>query len=441
MDNVLGALTIAGHYTIPETCVYFNRRLFRGNRVIKGSTTDLNAFESPNFPPLAKVDVDIDVSWSQLLRQTNLRPFRAHKEILTDTVLIFRLFPGVTRDVMSRCITEKTRGVVLEAFGAGNAPQCEDLMRLFKETCDQGIVIVAVTQCAKGNTSDAYESGRTLLDAGVIIGGDMTTECAWAKLGYLLSKQDLSTSDVRELMISPLRGELTVPTRRAPNVPSQNFDKIQECLSEFVRLLLPSRATNLHTPKCDIRGHRTSQVAASWAPTMAESSHIEAALLPFLIRLAAGRNDEPGLKFCLEAGSYLDPETLNLDIAGGLVNCADPVTKLTPLHIAGLNGSTECIVHLLKSGALVHQKDKFGHTALFYAAQQAHGETVDILVQAGSTLSDVDIPFASHLFNDACINSTKSANIWLRAGVDVKIKHGHLDSTLEPTEFTDSAIK
>lgn len=67
-------------------------------------------------------------------------------------------------------------GVVLETFGAGNAPQRADLMQSLKDACDRGVVVVAISQCSKGSVSDAYETGRTLLQAGVVAGGDMTPE-------------------------------------------------------------------------------------------------------------------------------------------------------------------------------------------------------------------------------------------------------------------------
>lgn len=68
------------------------------------------------------------------------------------------------------------RGVVLETFGAGNAPQRADVMEALKEACDHGVVVVAISQCAKGSVSDAYETGRSLLQAGVVPGSDMTPE-------------------------------------------------------------------------------------------------------------------------------------------------------------------------------------------------------------------------------------------------------------------------
>ena len=56
-----GALYMAGHYCIPEVCLYFNCKLMRGNRTSKVSTNRLDAFDTPNFPPLATLEVDVQV--------------------------------------------------------------------------------------------------------------------------------------------------------------------------------------------------------------------------------------------------------------------------------------------------------------------------------------------------------------------------------------------
>jgi lysophospholipase len=69
-----------------------------------------------------------------------------------------------------------TRGIVLETFGAGNASQRPDVLAAFKDACDGGIVIVAISQCFKGSVSGNYETGQTLIQAGVVPGGDMTPE-------------------------------------------------------------------------------------------------------------------------------------------------------------------------------------------------------------------------------------------------------------------------
>jgi len=100
---------------------------------------------------------------------------------LTITLATLRLFPGITVATVQAFLAPPVRGVVLETFGAGNAPQRKDLMSALREACERGVVIVAITQCTKGSVSDAYETGRTLLQAGVVPGGDMTPEVRASK--------------------------------------------------------------------------------------------------------------------------------------------------------------------------------------------------------------------------------------------------------------------
>ncbi|OMJ29488.1 60 kDa lysophospholipase [Smittium culicis] len=59
VENLLGALILAGHYIIPEVCLYFNNNLYRGNRCSKTDATNFSAFESPNLPPLATMGVAV----------------------------------------------------------------------------------------------------------------------------------------------------------------------------------------------------------------------------------------------------------------------------------------------------------------------------------------------------------------------------------------------
>lgn len=87
-----------------------------------------------------------------------------------------RLFPGITAATIRAFLSPPVQGVVLETFGAGNAPQRADLMQALKEACDRGVIVVAISQCAKGTVNDAYQTGRALEAVGVASGGDMTTE-------------------------------------------------------------------------------------------------------------------------------------------------------------------------------------------------------------------------------------------------------------------------
>ncbi|KAH9928475.1 L-asparaginase [Epithele typhae] len=431
VDNLLGALVIAGHYIIPECCLYFNHTLFRGNRVSKMSSYDLNAFSSPNFAPLVNVGIDIVVNWQDVIRQTNLRRFRSHK-LMSPHVATLRLFPGITGATIRAFVAPPTRGVVLETFGAGNAPQRADLAEALKEACDNGVVIVAITQCSKGSVSDAYETGRSLLQAGVVPGGDMTPECALTKLSYLLSKPELSVAQVRALIGTPLRGELTLPESKIPASLSQpismaqSLDNIQGLLSQVVRLSSSSsaRAPTIKIETADTRedAEAAEQAAAPWSWTAAEAIATESSLFPFLIHLAAARDDPDGVAFCLAAERDRAPES-GMVIGGGLANCADPASGRAPLHAAALQGAHRAAGMLLEAGALVHVRDALGHTPLYYAARQGHEELVELLVKTGANLGGADLEggFVRLAVKKAVRARDEAAlRVWKKAGMDVE---------------------
>ena len=80
-------------------------------------------------------------------------------------------------------------GLVLETFGAGNAPAGEDnaIVNVLAEAVDRDVVILSVTQCLTGSVSALYKPGRMLREAGVVAGGDLTTEAALSKLANFLA--------------------------------------------------------------------------------------------------------------------------------------------------------------------------------------------------------------------------------------------------------------
>ena len=216
-DNLLNSLIIAGHFMIPEVCLFFNFKLFRGNRSKKVSAESFDAFGSPNMVPLATVSsTRTNVLWHRVHRSTDLNPFSIQENLDTAHVVVLRVFPGMTPAMVDAVLhLEGLKGLILETFGAGNAPAGPDgaMIRVLGDAVKRGIVIVNVTQCLSGNVSPTYAPATILGRAGVVFGQDLTTEAALTKLAYLLSIPNASPGDVARRMMISIRGELTEATR------------------------------------------------------------------------------------------------------------------------------------------------------------------------------------------------------------------------------------
>jgi len=212
-ENLLGALTIAGHFDLPEVGLYFRDRLFRGNRSRKVDASRLDAFDSPNYGPLAEVGIDIEIQDARV-RAASPGEFRV-SPILNEHVAALRLYPGMHVEIVQNFLRPPTQGVVLETYGSGNAPDRDEAFLAALETASaRGVVIVNCTQCERGAVTEDYAAGMALREAGVVPGGDMTPHAALTKLAWLLSRE-LSAAEVRARMGEDLRGELTI---RAPSV-------------------------------------------------------------------------------------------------------------------------------------------------------------------------------------------------------------------------------
>ncbi|MEG1612427.1 MAG: type I asparaginase, partial [Alistipes sp.] len=214
-ENLITAIEIAGTQfagrpQVPEVSLYFQNRLFRANRSTKGSAEALNAFRSYNYPPLAEVGVNITYNAAAILKCEESAAELRIATHLSDGILVLKLFPGLDeRTLRAMLAVEGLKGVVLETYGAGNAPTTEWFIGALEEAIARGIIVLNVTQCGGGRVAmELYETGLRLQKAGVLSGCDMTTEAAVAKLMYVLG-QNLSADETRMLLIKPLKGEFT----------------------------------------------------------------------------------------------------------------------------------------------------------------------------------------------------------------------------------------
>ncbi|MCB9175539.1 MAG: asparaginase [Caldilineae bacterium] len=209
-NNLITAIGLAAEHPIPEVCIYFDGRLLRGCRASKVDASSFEAFDSPNYPPLGRVGVTVEVYWDRILAPPPLGSRLTLQSVATPMVGTLRLFPGITAEWVRNSLRPPLQGLVLETYGVGNGPTDDAaFLAALREATARGVVIVAVSQCGHGRVRlGDYASGSGLVRAGVISGVDMTTEAALAKLYHLLSLE-MGIDDVRRLMQRSLRGELS----------------------------------------------------------------------------------------------------------------------------------------------------------------------------------------------------------------------------------------
>ena len=212
-DNLITSLLIAAGGRVHEVCLCFGGKLLRGNRAMKYSADDLIAFESPNYPPLAEIGIDIRYNDAALMPPCGGRAVL--QPLKNIPIGVIKVFPGIQFELFDAIMTEKLRGIVIETFGAGNIPGNGDaLLPMIRKAAGNGTILIVCSQCPHGTVAlGAYETSAALREAGAVSGYDITTEAAVAKLYYLFSR-DLSREEILRRMEKSLRGEITLPDRR-----------------------------------------------------------------------------------------------------------------------------------------------------------------------------------------------------------------------------------
>ncbi len=193
---------------VKEVGVYFEYKLYRGNRTTKFSAEQFDAFRSSNYPFLIESGVNLHIN-HQLLYQPLEKELKIYKEFCQE-VVILKVFPGITEKVVETILaTPHLKGVVLETFGAGNAPTAQWFLDLIEKAINNGVIIINVTQCLAGGVIHGkYEASSGLERIGVISSEDMTTESALTKLmlGIALANDK---KHFKQYFTSNIRGEIS----------------------------------------------------------------------------------------------------------------------------------------------------------------------------------------------------------------------------------------
>ena len=215
-ENLISSVEIAaakdadGHALVPEVCIYFDNVLMRGNRASKINSDNFRAFRSPNFPPLAEAGISIRYNTLNIRRPGSWGAKPIFHKNLDTRVSILKMHPGITPQIVRTILCgDDTRAVIIETYGAGNAPSKEWFLEIVREASSMEKILINVTQCLAGSVNmDIYATGKCLKEAGVVNGYDSTTESSLGKLFHLLGR-DSDSESVKAGLECNLRGEIS----------------------------------------------------------------------------------------------------------------------------------------------------------------------------------------------------------------------------------------
>lgn len=214
-ENLITAIEIAAAIgedkapIVQEVAVYFEYSLYRGNRSSKISANQFEAFDSPNYPKLAVAGVDIDYRYDKLFR-TDLSVLKLEKNFSSDVALL-KLYPGMNFELYRGLFdSQKVKAIVIETFGAGNAPSDKVFQDSLSKFCENGGIAMNITQCSSGAVQQGkYETSNFFSKIGVMSGADMTSEAAITKLMYLLNK-GLTGTEIKKAIATDIVGEVSL---------------------------------------------------------------------------------------------------------------------------------------------------------------------------------------------------------------------------------------
>lgn len=407
--NLLMSLTIAGHFEIPEVCIYFDHKLLRGNRSRKVDALGFDAFNSLNLSPLVKVGTEMKINWSVIRRPPRADQKTIFHKFHSQHVGVLKLFPGVSDTTIRNFLQPPLEACVMETYGTGNAPNNRPgFIEVLKEAIDRGVIIVNITQCHRGTVlQGTYATSSKLVEIGVLSGWDMTTEAALAKLSYLLANKELGMDRIKELVGTSIRGELTTDEPASISWEDEGFLK-----AVALALRTDGSKTAPLAPLLNLRASASGQhlQIADLPEAVLAAQHAAGSLYPHspsAPALTVPKDDKEApvdelrralFPVLLCAAAQLGSvDTLSALIdAGADVSCT--YGGQSALHVAARGGHLNAAQFLIEvAGARVDQRDSANCTPLDHALSMAHTAVSEYLKSKNATESQtkrVSVPIS-----------------------------------------------
>lgn len=211
--NLLNSTFTAAHSDLAEimVCMFGPTSddyglLHMGTRVRKMHSSYRSTFRTIGEIPLAMVWAD------RVIPLRKYKPRRNDREVVINTayeekVTVLYYYPGMNSDIVDAMVEKGYKGIVIAGTGLGHVNAA--LNPSLKRAIDSGVAVVMTVQTLWGYVHmNVYDTGRYLLELGIIPCENMLPEAAYMKLCWVLG-QTSDLAKVREMMLTPIANEIT----------------------------------------------------------------------------------------------------------------------------------------------------------------------------------------------------------------------------------------
>jgi len=199
-------VVLAMHETISDKFIVFHR----GTKVRKCHTSRRDTFKSINATPLAKMeDEQITMLTEDYMKRDSTRKLIL-KPKFDEKMALIKFHPGLDAKVIEWYINEGYRGIVLEGSGLGHISHyCYSAIH---RAVENDVVVAMTSQCIWGRVNmDVYDTGRDLLEMGIVPLEDMLPETALVKLMWIFG-QTKDLEKVKRLLTTNMAHEISPRT-------------------------------------------------------------------------------------------------------------------------------------------------------------------------------------------------------------------------------------